>query len=78
MNYKRREERAYDNSISLASIKRRLAAFVTDCVFIVIVYFLVLLAFSIFSVNDWNINVVSIFEVDVETTIKSRWFVILL
>ena len=78
MKYTRRNERSLGREVTLASIKRRLAAFLIDWVFIIVLYFFVLFIFSLFNVNDWKINVVSIFEVDVETNIHSSWFVFFL
>jgi uncharacterized RDD family membrane protein YckC len=78
MIYHNRKERAFSNDLILAPIKRRFAAFLIDWVFIIILYFIVLAIFSLFNINDWKINVKSIFEVEVETNIDSSWFIIIL
>ena len=78
MNYKNRNERFSNNDLVLATIKRRFAAFLIDWVCIVLIYFCVLAIFSLFNVNDWKIDVKSIFEVDIETNIKSSYFIIFL
>lgn len=69
MNYRNRSERSFGNDIILATIKRRFAAFVIDCLFIVMLYLCVVMLFSIFSVDEWKINVKSIFEVEIETNL---------
>ena len=78
MNYTNRNERFIGNDIILAPIKRRFAAFLIDWVCIIMIYFLVLAIFSLFNVNDWKINVKSIFEVEIETNINNSYFIIFL
>jgi uncharacterized RDD family membrane protein YckC len=67
MNYRNRIEKVSGNQIELASIKRRLAAFLIDWVIVIFLYFLIIYFFSLFSMSDWNVNVKGIFDVDIET-----------
>ena len=78
MNYTNRNERFISNDIILAPIKRRFAAFLIDWLCIIMIYFCVLAIFSLFNVNDWKINVKSIFEVEIETNINNSYFIIFL
>jgi uncharacterized RDD family membrane protein YckC len=78
MNYKNRIERLSGDDIILAPIKKRLAAFLIDCLVIFLLYIFVLVIFSLFNINDWNINVASIFDVDIETNIHNPYFIFLL
>jgi len=78
MNYKNRNERFFSNDIILAPIKRRFAAFLIDWVCIIMIYFCVLAIFSLFNINDWKINVKSIFEVEIETNINNSYFIVFL
>jgi uncharacterized RDD family membrane protein YckC len=78
MNYKNRIERLSGNDIVLAPIRRRFAALLIDCVVILLLYFFVLFIFSLFNIKDWNINVESIFEVEIETNIHNPFFIFLL
>jgi uncharacterized RDD family membrane protein YckC len=75
MIYKNRIERLSGNDIVLAPIKKRLAAFLTDCLVVLLLYFFVLFIFSLFDISDWKINVVSIFDVDIETDIHSPYLI---
>jgi uncharacterized RDD family membrane protein YckC len=78
MKYENRNERLVSNDLILATIKRRLAAFLIDWVCILLVYFCVLAIFSLFNINDWKINVKSIFEVEIESNIINSYFIIFL
>src|SRR5664279_781617 len=78
MSYVNRNERFISNDLILATIKRRFAAFLIDWVCIIMIYFCVLAIFSLFNVNDWKINVKSIFEVEIETNINNSYFIIFL
>ena len=78
MNYKNRFEKLSGNDIVLATIKRRFAAFFIDCVVIFLLYLFVIFIFSLFNINDWKINVASIFEVEIETNIHNPYFIFLL
>jgi uncharacterized RDD family membrane protein YckC len=78
MNYTRRNESYLSNDLILATIKRRFFAFLIDCVIVVFIYFLVLAIFSLFKIDDWNINVKGIFEVEIETNKTNPTFIFLL
>lgn len=78
MNYKNRIERLSGNDIVLAPIKKRFSAFLIDCIVILLLYFFVLFIFSLFNINDWKINVVSILEVEIDTNIHNPYFIFLL
>jgi uncharacterized RDD family membrane protein YckC len=78
MNYTNRNERFTNNDLILAPIKRRFTAFLIDWVCIIMIYLCVLAIFSLFNVNDWKINVKSIFEVEIETNISNSYFIIFL
>ena len=78
MKYTGRNERLQDNEIIIAPIKKRLVAFLIDWIIIILLYFLILLIFSLFNFNDWKINVVSLFHVEIESNIHSPFFNFLL
>jgi uncharacterized RDD family membrane protein YckC len=78
MNFKNRDEKSFSNDLILATIKRRFAAFLIDGVFILLMYFFVLFIFSLFSINDWKINVKSIFDVEIESSINNSYLIIVL
>lgn len=78
MNYKSRTERNPGDDIILATVRRRLIAFLVDWVFVILLYFVVIFIFSLFNINDWKVNVVSIFDVELETNIHSKWFMFFL
>lgn len=78
MEYKQRIESISGNRITLASIKRRFFAFLIDWIVIVLLYLLIILIFSLFGVNGWNINVITMFDVEIETNIHNHYFIILL
>ncbi len=78
MNYKKRSEKISGRNIVLAPIKRRFSAFLIDCMVILLLYFLVIFIFTLFNINDWKINVASIFEVEIETNIHNPYFIFML
>jgi uncharacterized RDD family membrane protein YckC len=79
MNYKNRSERSFSNEMVLATIKRRFTALLIDFVIIILLYLLMLIILSsIFHINDWKVNVKSIFEVDIETEPDRPSFILLL
>jgi uncharacterized RDD family membrane protein YckC len=76
MYYKNRSERYHGNDLILAPIKRRFAALLIDCGIIILLYICVLIiSGSLFHINDWKIDVKSIFEVDIETNRHSHSFI---
>jgi len=78
MNYKNRHSRSMNHDLILASVKRRLAAFVIDWLLIVVLYLSIVFVFSLFNINDWKIDVKSIFEVDIETNLNNKYFIMFL
>jgi uncharacterized RDD family membrane protein YckC len=66
MNYNTRPDIHHDNEFILATIKKRFVAFLIDWIILVIIYFCILILFSLFNMNISNINVHSIFEVEIE------------
>jgi uncharacterized RDD family membrane protein YckC len=79
MNYRNRSERSLSNELVLAAVKRRFAALLIDCVIIILLYICVLVLFSsIFHISDWNVNVKSISEVDIETDRNTNSMIVLL
>ena len=67
MKFNNRNERLSGSDLILATIKRRFAAFLIDWVFIVLIYLIVITILSLFNIKDWNVNVKSIFDVEIET-----------
>jgi uncharacterized RDD family membrane protein YckC len=78
MNYKNRKERIIRKAIVLAPIKKRFLALLIDCLIIIILYLSVAIILSFFNINDWKINVKSIFDVELETNRNNPFLIILL
>jgi uncharacterized RDD family membrane protein YckC len=78
MNFKNRNEKSFSNDLTLAPIKKRFLAFLIDWVVIVLIYFLVITVLSLFSINDWSVNVKSIFDVEIKTNKNNPSLIILL
>jgi uncharacterized RDD family membrane protein YckC len=78
MNYKTRNERFFRDEIMLAPIKKRFLAFLIDWLFIIMLYLSVVIILSLFNINEWKINVKSIFEVEIETNKNDPLFIFLL
>jgi uncharacterized RDD family membrane protein YckC len=66
MNYNTRPEFHHDNEFILATIKKRLAAFLIDWIVLIIIYFCILILFDLFNMDISKINVKGIFEVEIE------------
>jgi uncharacterized RDD family membrane protein YckC len=66
MNYNPRPEFHRDNVLILATIKKRIAAFLIDWIVLIIIYFCILVLFDLFNMAISNINVHSIFDVEIE------------
>jgi len=66
MNYNPRHEFHHHNEFVLATIRKRLAAFLIDWMVLILIYFSVILLFALFDMNLSKINVNGIFEVEVE------------
>jgi len=66
MNYKTRHEFHHDNEFILASIRKRLVAFLIDWIVLIIFYLCIIFLFGLFNLNLSKINVHGIFEVEME------------
>jgi uncharacterized RDD family membrane protein YckC len=66
MNYNSRHEFHRDNAYILATIKRRFVAFLIDWIVLVLIYCCIIILFGLFSMNITKINVIGIFDVEVE------------
>jgi uncharacterized RDD family membrane protein YckC len=66
MNYNIRHEFHRDNEITLATIKKRFFAFLIDWIVLIILYFFIIMVFGLFNMNISVINVLSIFDVEIE------------
>lgn len=66
MNYNPRPEFHHDNEFILATIKKRFVAYFIDWIILAIIYFSILILFSLFNMEISKINVHSIFEVELE------------
>ena len=75
MNYKTRHEFYRDNGFILATIKRRFVAFLIDWIIVILIYGCIMVLFGIFNMNISDINVHSIFDVDIEMTNASPYFI---
>jgi uncharacterized RDD family membrane protein YckC len=66
MNYTVRHPFHTGNDFILATIRRRFTAFLIDWIVLVLIYFGILVLFSLFDMSISNINVHGIFEVELE------------
>jgi len=66
MKYKSRREFHGNNDYLLASIKRRLVAFLIDWIVLILLYIGIIVAFGVFGMNLSKINVHGIFDVEIE------------
>jgi len=66
MKYKSRHEFHGNNNYLLASIKRRLVAFLIDWIVLILLYIGIIVAFGVFGMNLSKINVHGIFDVEIE------------
>ena len=75
MNYTSRHEIHESNEFVLASVKSRFLAFIIDWTVLVLIYFMIILVFSLFGMNLSKIDVEGIFEVDLDISNASQSFV---
>ena len=68
MNYNTRHEYHHDTEFILATIKKRFVAFLIDWIVIIIIYCCIIILFSLFNMNISKINVLGIFDVEIEMT----------
>lgn len=66
MNYTSRHEIHESNEFVLATVKRRFLAFLIDWTALILIYFFIILVFALFGMNLTKINVVSMFEVELD------------
>jgi uncharacterized RDD family membrane protein YckC len=66
MNYNTRHEFHQDNEFILASMKKRSVAFLIDWIVLILLYFCILILFSLFKMDISKINVHGIFDVEIE------------
>jgi uncharacterized RDD family membrane protein YckC len=66
MNYKKRQDFHQDNEFILAPIKKRFVAFLVDWIILILIYCSVIILFCSFNMNISKINVISIFDVEIE------------
>ena len=66
MNYFTRPEFPHNNEFILAPIRKRFVAFLIDWIVLLLLYCIVIILFSLFNMNISKINVISIFDVEIE------------
>jgi uncharacterized RDD family membrane protein YckC len=66
MNYHTRPEFHHDNEFILATIRKRFVAFLIDWLIVIIIYFCILILFSLLNMNISKITAQSIFDVEIE------------
>jgi uncharacterized RDD family membrane protein YckC len=75
MNYYTRNEYHHDNEYILATVRRRSVAFLIDWTVLIIVYFGILILFSLFDMSISKINVHGIFDVELEMDNTKPYFI---
>jgi uncharacterized RDD family membrane protein YckC len=78
MNYKTRHEFLNDNEFILATIKKRFVAFLIDLFFLILIYLFIIFVFGLFDMNISKINVISLFEVEMEMENAHSYVIFLL
>jgi uncharacterized RDD family membrane protein YckC len=66
MNYTIRHEFHTGNEFMLATIRKRFVAFLLDWIVLILIYFAIVIVFTLFDRSISNINVHGIFEVELE------------
>jgi uncharacterized RDD family membrane protein YckC len=66
MNYTNRHEIHHDNEFILATIKKRFVAFAIDWIVLIMIYCCIIILFGLFKMDITKINVISIFDVEIE------------
>jgi uncharacterized RDD family membrane protein YckC len=66
MNYKPRHEFHQVHEFKLATIRKRFAAFFIDGIILILIYFGIVILFSLFDMNLSKLNVKGVFEVEME------------
>jgi uncharacterized RDD family membrane protein YckC len=78
MNYSTRHEYHHDKEYILATVRKRFIAFLIDWIVLIIIYFGILILFSLFDMNISKINVHGIFEVELEMENTQPYFITIL
>jgi len=78
MNYKTRLEFNNDDELILATIKKRFVAFVLDFIFLILIYLFIILVFGLFDMDISEINVITLFEVEIEMEHANSFIIFLL
>ena len=78
MNYNTRPEFHHDNEFILATIRKRFVALLIDGLVLIIIYFCILILFSLLNMNISEINVHSIFDVEIEMNNTHSFLITLL
>jgi uncharacterized RDD family membrane protein YckC len=78
MNYNARNEFPQYNELTLATIKKRFVAFLIDWMVLMIIYFFLIILFGFFNMNITKINVLSIFDVEIEMDNTPSYLITLL
>jgi uncharacterized RDD family membrane protein YckC len=65
MKFRNRSDRHLGNDLTLATIKRRFAAFLLDWLIIALIYVFILLILSLFKMNITSVETKSIFDVQI-------------
>jgi uncharacterized RDD family membrane protein YckC len=78
MNYFKRLEYHPNNELILAPLKKRFAAFLVDWLILVAVYICMIKILNLFGINLSKVNVVSIFDVEIETENLGPSFLLIL
>ena len=66
MNYNIRHEFLPDNEFILATIKKRIVAFLIDWIVLIIIYYCIIIIFGFFNMHISKIDVRGIFDVEIE------------
>jgi uncharacterized RDD family membrane protein YckC len=75
MNFITRHEFHRSNEFILATIKKRLFAFLIDWIVLILIYFFIIILFSFFKMDLSKINVHSIFDVEIEMSNASSYLI---
>jgi uncharacterized RDD family membrane protein YckC len=78
MNYNTRHEFHHDNEFTLATIKKRLVAFLIDWMVLILIYCCIIFLFGLFDMNISKININGIFDVEIEMNNTNSYFITLL
>jgi uncharacterized RDD family membrane protein YckC len=78
MNYNTRHELYSDNEFILATIKKRFVAFLIDWIFLILIYLCIIILFDLFNMNISKINVLGVFDVEIEMNNAPSFLITLL